>query len=320
MCKRRPSLKQIILDALTVHFRACGIFLGNAANLVVFDSWRKQVASPFIPAIPLIILVPLCYESPRWLYKHDRIKQALDSLRHIRKSEIIACKDLFLMHEQLQGEIKFFMRRPNEEAPPSSQPFEAENSGDDRDEDKDEEEMEQQPQERALTWRERLKELRSLLMSRRAKAVSQYQLEIRRISYFQRLGQLFVRPHVRATTAATCVMAAQQLCGINVLAFLSTTVFNYAMADASGVDPEMDEEQELQVGKKVLWMSFGFGVSQFIFSWLAWGTIDRRGRRWLLNWSFPNMAWSLIAMGFCFKIKSSDLRLGWIVFFSVTFS
>jgi hypothetical protein len=34
----------------------------NQANLVVMDSWRRQIASAFIPAVPLLILVPLCVE------------------------------------------------------------------------------------------------------------------------------------------------------------------------------------------------------------------------------------------------------------------
>ena len=43
-------------------FVAFGIFVGDAANLVVYTSWRKQLASPFIPAVLLLTLVPLCTE------------------------------------------------------------------------------------------------------------------------------------------------------------------------------------------------------------------------------------------------------------------
>lgn len=230
------------------------------------------------------------------------------------------------MHEQLQGEIKYFIKSPSVEAP---RPVETEHSEDLNDEDSDDEKFDEQVhrESRTPTWRERFRDVKNLYFPRRQKAVSEYQLEIRRIGYFQRMRQLFVRPHVRATTAATCVMAAQQLCGINILAFLSSTVFSDAVSPhfpASPVSLQNPDEDAARMAaqKKALWMSFGFGIANFLFTWLAWGTIDRKGRRWLLNLSFPNMAWSLIALGCCFQISEDkpDLRLGWIVFFSITFT
>lgn len=118
------------------------------------------------------------------------------------------------MHEQLQGEIKYFITSPGVENP---RPVETENNEDLNDEDSDDEKIEEPTQRelRTPTWKERFRELKNLYFPRRQAAVSDYQLEIRRIGYFQRMKQLFTRPHIRATTAATCVMAAQQLCGIN---------------------------------------------------------------------------------------------------------
>jgi MFS family permease len=50
---------------------AFGIFLGTAANLAVYNtgriSWRLQLGSAFIPAVPLAAFVYLCPESPRWV-------------------------------------------------------------------------------------------------------------------------------------------------------------------------------------------------------------------------------------------------------------
>lgn len=50
---------------------AFGIFLGNCANLAVVNTgknaWRLQLGSAFIPAVPLLILIYFCPESPRWL-------------------------------------------------------------------------------------------------------------------------------------------------------------------------------------------------------------------------------------------------------------
>jgi MFS family permease len=49
---------------------AFGIFLGYCANLAVINTgknaWRLQLGSAFIPAIPLIVFIYLCPESPRW--------------------------------------------------------------------------------------------------------------------------------------------------------------------------------------------------------------------------------------------------------------
>ena len=43
----------------------------------------------------------------------------------------------------------------------------------------------------------------------------------------------------------------------------------------------------------------------------------KQGRRFLLNLSFPNMAWTILAAGLCFLIspEMEELRLGLVVFF-----
>lgn len=321
-------------------FVACGIFIGDAANLVVFDSWRKQVASPFIPAIPLMVLVWFCYESPRWLYKHNKVKSALNSLRHLRKNDILACRDLFLMHEQLQGEVKFFLRKGDEEGrrpaePPTS--ADAQEDAEAWDTDDDIEAEIDRPAhvkdgDRTPTWGSRLKELKNIYTPRHAKRpMEYYHIEIRNTTYFQRYRQLFVRPHIRATTAAACVMAAQQLCGVNILAFLSSTIFSdaldtsnaYGNAGLTIVNPTPDQETALaDAQKRALWMSFGWGVSNFLFTFLAWGTIDRKGRRWLLNLSFPGMAITLLGLGLSFLIPKEhrDGRIAAIVTFTILYA
>jgi hypothetical protein len=52
---------------------AFGIFLGTCANLAVKDvgkiAWRLQLGSAFIPAVPLLMGIYFCPESPRWLMK-----------------------------------------------------------------------------------------------------------------------------------------------------------------------------------------------------------------------------------------------------------
>lgn len=101
-------------------------------------------------------------------------------------------------------------------------------------------------------------------------------------NYFQRVTELFTIPRVRrATLASFVVMIAQQMCGINIIAFYSSTIFQKAGATNLGA----------------LLASWGFGLVNFVFAWPAIWTIDTFGRRSLLLFTFPNMAWSLLAAG-----------------------
>jgi len=126
-------------------------------------------------------------------------------------------------------------------------------------------------------------------------------------SYFVRLSELFTIPRVRrATLAAFTVMLAQQMCGINIIAFYSSTVFS----EAGWTD------------RQALYVSLGFGAVNFLFAFPAVFTIDTYGRRTLLLFTFPQMAWTLLAAGFCFKINT-DVgmpRLGIIAFFIFLFA
>lgn len=124
-------------------------------------------------------------------------------------------------------------------------------------------------------------------------------------NYLTRFVELFTVPRIRrATLAAFTVMIAQQMCGINIIAFYSSTIFKEAGAS------------ELEA----LLASFGFGVVNFVFAWPAIFTIDTFGRRTLLLFTFPQMAWTLLAAGFCFYIpEESRAHLGMIAFFVFLF-
>jgi sugar porter (SP) family MFS transporter len=197
---------------------AFGIFIGFAANLAVAKtgaiSWRLQLGSAFIPAVPLLILIYYCPESPRWLMKKNRYQKAFDSLLKLRNNPLQAARDLYYIHSQLEIEKTVI--------------------GDS--------------------------------------------------NYVTRFIQLFTIPRVRrATLASFTVMIAQQMCGINIIAFYSSSVFEENGADAF----------------HALLASFGFGLVNFVFAWPAIWTIDTFGRRSLLLFTFPNMAWCLLAAGLC---------------------
>ncbi|RFU78957.1 hypothetical protein TARUN_3261 [Trichoderma arundinaceum] len=125
-------------------------------------------------------------------------------------------------------------------------------------------------------------------------------------NYVRRFIELFTIPRIRrATLAAFTVMIAQQMCGINIIAFYSSTVFLNAGASQSGS----------------LWASWGFGLVNFVFAFPAVWTIDTFGRRSLLLFTFPQMAWTLLAAGLCNMIPGKDgLHLGFVAFFIYLFA
>ncbi|KAF1991320.1 putative MFS sugar transporter [Aulographum hederae CBS 113979] len=90
----------------------------------------------------------------------------------------------------------------------------------------------------------------------------------------------------RAMLASEIVMFMQQFCGVNVIAYYSSSIF---------VDSGFDELNALGA-------SMGFGVINFLFAIPAVYTIDTFGRRNLLLTTFPLMALFLLFTGFSFWI------------------
>ncbi|EPE34915.1 MFS general substrate transporter [Glarea lozoyensis ATCC 20868] len=219
---------------------AFGIFLGTCANLAMVNvgkyAWRYQLGSAFIPAVPLLLFIYLCPESPRWCMKKNRYPQALRSLIKLRNNPLQAARDMYYIHAQLEVEYEI----------------------------------------------------------------------IGNSNYFTRFAQLFTIPRVRrATLASFTVMIAQQMCGINIIAFYSSTIFkNSGFTDF-----------------QALFASFGFGLINFLFAFPAIWTIDTFGRRALLLFTFPNMAWSLLAAGLCALIPvENKAHLGLVALFVYIFA
>lgn len=220
---------------------AFGIMLGTAFNLAVFyveNQWRYMLGAPFLPAVPLLCLIYLCPESPRWYMKKGRYLDAWNSMLRLRHDPIQVARDIYYISAQLEIEHQI----------------------------------------------------------------------VGKTNYGQRMGQLFTIPRVRrATLAAFTVMLAQQMCGINIIAFYSTTIFKQ-----SGLD-----DFKATIG------SFGFGLVNWLFCFPAFWTIDTFGRRSLLLFTFPQMFWTLLAAGLCTLISEAeqyrDLRMGLICTFVYLF-
>lgn len=87
---------------------AFGIFAGVVANLVVVNAgpitWRLQLSSAFIPAVPLVLGIWFCPESPRWLMTKKRHDKAFKSLLRLRNTPLQAARDLYFIHAQLVQE------------------------------------------------------------------------------------------------------------------------------------------------------------------------------------------------------------------------
>lgn len=137
---------------------AFGIMLGTAFNLAVYRvsdqiNWRLMLGAPFLPAIPLVALIYLCPESPRWLMKKGRFAEAFVSMSKLRHHKISVARDMYYISSQLDIE----------------------------------------------------------------------HLMVGESNYVSRFTQLFTIPRIRrANLAAFTVMIAQQMCGINIIAFYST--------------------------------------------------------------------------------------------------
>jgi len=120
-------------------------------------AWRWQLAGPFIPTVPLIMMVFLCPESPAFMIKHGtRYDYAFHSLCKLRNTPLQAAKEVYSAYIQQRARSKL----PLVEA--------------------------------ALPTR---------------------------------IVELFTISRIRRATAASyVVMLSQQLCGINIISFYSSTV------------------------------------------------------------------------------------------------
>ncbi|OAK94798.1 plastidic glucose transporter 4 [Phaeosphaeriaceae sp. SRC1lsM3a] len=123
----------------------------------------------------------------------------------------------------------------------------------------------------------------------------------------------FVRRNRRAAQSAFFVMFMQQFCGVNVIAYYSSSIFRQAGFSES----------------EALLTSMGTGITNFVFAIPAIYTIDTFGRRNLLLTTFPLMGICLLWCGMSFYLpviddgtpegKSTPQRLGSIAAAIFTF-
>ncbi|KAL8940131.1 MAG: hypothetical protein Q9216_002985 [Gyalolechia sp. 2 TL-2023] len=100
--------------------------------------------------------------------------------------------------------------------------------------------------------------------------------------YFARLWDCFAVPRIRrANYGASTVMIAQQMCGINIISFYSSSIF----------------EDVGYTAEQALYASLGYGAIQVIATIPTLFLIDTKGRRTLTLATFPLMCIFLLAAG-----------------------
>ncbi|WFD22061.1 hypothetical protein MEQU1_000723 [Malassezia equina] len=234
------SAPPLIRGALVMQYQtwtAFGFMLGNAAGLALYRvqdttnitglNWRLMMGSAAIPALFVMAQVYFCPESPRWLMKRGRYRQAMNSFLRIRSDSLLAARDMYFAHCLIEEERRLEAGRT-------------------------------------------------------------------------RIGllQLFTIPrNLRATWASSIVMFGQQFCGVNVIAYFSSSIIK-EVGGASDLDSLLG--------------SWGFGMICFLSAIPAWYTIDTFGRRNLLLFTTPFLALFLLVTGFAFWIDASkkNARLG----------
>ncbi|KAL2803097.1 hypothetical protein BJX63DRAFT_86388 [Aspergillus granulosus] len=127
--------------------------------------------------------------------------------------------------------------------------------------------------------------------------------------YFRRMWDCFSIPRIRrANYGASTVMLAQQMCGINIIAFYSSSIF----VQAGYSRPE------------ALYASLGYGAIQVISTIPTLFLIDTKGRRTLTLATFPGMCIFLLAGGLSLLNDDPDLprgeRIGPVVLFVYLFT
>lgn len=160
-----------------------------------------------------------------------------------------------------------------------------------------------------------------------------YHNEVEKTHYWTRILQLFRNGRTRrATVAASVVMLGQQLCGVyvssspsvpgaflqqtnskasNVLQFYSTVFFR-----------DVNQPSPKAAKINALWLSWGLGLANFLFTIPAYWGIDTLGRRFLLLATYPGMIISMFGASMSFLGGTDDernVRVGVFMFLFILF-
>ncbi|KAL9004688.1 MAG: hypothetical protein Q9188_002503 [Gyalolechia gomerana] len=125
--------------------------------------------------------------------------------------------------------------------------------------------------------------------------------------YFARMWDCFAVPRIRrANYGASTVMIGQQMCGINIISFYSSSIF----------------ERAGYSGDQALYASLGYGAIQVVFTIPTLFLIDTKGRRTLTLITFPLMCIFLLAAGLSLlkNTGSPGAQIGPVILFVYLFT
>ncbi|KAI1472691.1 uncharacterized protein F4812DRAFT_21467 [Daldinia caldariorum] len=127
-------------------------------------------------------------------------------------------------------------------------------------------------------------------------------------SYLIQYKELFIQRRLRnALISSSIVSLAQQLCGMNILAFYSGTLFSGLLKNSNDAFMPMV-------------YSLGIGAVNFIFGLPAIRTIDTLGRRKWLVMTLPIMCLLMMAAALSTLTVGQNARVGLIAFFIFLFA
>ncbi|KAF2867314.1 major facilitator superfamily domain-containing protein [Massariosphaeria phaeospora] len=330
---------------------AAGIFLGFVVNLVVvsyvkesFRSWRILTNTVLIPTLPLLVLIYLMPESPRYLMKHGSYRKALDAFTMIQTTPLLASRDFMYAHAQLDFESRLLNGKGDERgdlsqridrnsavrsgtdvaqmtasderidgmvAPPGvrgiAEPRDSHQQLTDQPQSGREENIE------LSNLRRQTSDLSSLEMDLRERRIGKkdnpYFYHIGVTGYFNRLIELWRNKRCRrALLSASVAMIAQQMTGVNTIAFLGTTVWETSLGTSTNA-------------KVSAIIGLLFGAANYVGGLPAYWLSDKVGRSIMLALGLPNMAWSMLVFAFIFQIpERSAARVPLVSIFAVIFT
>jgi hypothetical protein len=282
--------------------------------LIMFRD-KVMIGSGALVIIPLV-LVFACPESPRFFMKRGLYIEAYRSLLRLRGSPIAAAKEMIYLDAQLEAaEAALIRSRRQNRRDAESGNAAALNSGTtvtggttvpatapaannvpaptqfDPDLDELDDDLEEERQDHEIYdeksrsdgprgFKPRLRQWfsRTWKGGNPAPGYSDPFLEgFRSTNYATRIIDLLWVPRCRrASFAAAIVMIAQQLCGINILAFYSSILFKGTSKPATR--GQEDAINNYPTNLAPFWYSWGFGLCNFLFSFPAYWLVDTKVR------------------------------------------
>ncbi|KMU79504.1 hypothetical protein CISG_01922 [Coccidioides immitis RMSCC 3703] len=285
---------------------ALGIFLGDVSwkvvdsfNLEPDTAWRFLSATTLIPTIPLMISSYMIPESWMFLMKTGEYSKATEAACLYRKYPIQGFRDIISSHFQMEAEGELMEIRKVAKK--------GESKGKCSDE-------ESKPAPGRNVFADETKPLSErlahfppglCLRSQRGQnnEICTHSYHMKEAHFFRRLAQIIQDPRCRhALVSGGTIMLTQSLCGINALAFFSSSLLD------AGISPEYS-----------LILALCFGAVCFSFGLLTPLLSDRLGRTNLVLLGLPVMAVFMFILASLFELDNSA-RTPTIMLFTMLFT